>query len=219
MINRSGSASSNAFSRFRILSQTQLNGIIPAVTVSATKTTRPAPKRNASKAMSTAAPTLIQTNSTVRSWTSARSSMRLILCHCFRCPSACSVTAKIEESASLRRSLRFFFALPLPSPVCARIRLRTHEPRMPARKKRHPKSTSTATAIAIASGPPGPYAFVGRSFDGSGAVVTSPAGIFASWVVEPAPTIDAVSRMLSPGRAAVTYWTRHVFFSAAAMEL
>jgi hypothetical protein len=47
----------------------------------------------------------------------------------------------------------------------------------------------------------------------------SPAGIFASWLVEPWPTIDAVSRMLSPGRAAVTYWIRQVFFSADAMEL
>ena len=64
--------------------------------------------------------------------------------------------AKMEENASLRRSLRFFLAFTLPSPVCATIRLRTHEPRMPARKKRHPKRTSIATAIAIASGPPGP---------------------------------------------------------------
>jgi hypothetical protein len=89
---------------------------------------------------------------------------------------------------------------------------------MPARKKRHPKSTSRATAMAIASGPPGPYAFSGRSFDGAGAEVVLPDGIFASCVVEPSPTIDAVSRMLSPGRAAVTYWTRQVLFSAVAID-
>ena len=46
----------------------------------------------------------------------------------------------------------------------------------------------------------------------------SPDGIFASCVVEPSPTIDAVSRMLSPGRAAVTYWIRQVLFSAVAID-
>jgi hypothetical protein len=89
---------------------------------------------------------------------------------------------------------------------------------MPARKKRHPKRTSSATAMAIASGPPGPYALSGRSFDGAGADVVSPGGIFASCVVEPSPTIDAVSRMLSSGRVAVTYWTRHVLLSAVAFD-
>ena len=113
--------------------------------------------------------------------------------------------------------MRLRFALPLASPVCGAIRVRTHEPRMPARKNRHPNRMSAPTASATASGPPGPYAFFGRSFVGSGNGVVSPGGIVASFVVEPSPTSDAVSLRWSPGTAAVTYWTRQVFFSAAAI--
>ena len=142
---------------------------MPAITVSAMRITGDAPKRNESIAITMAEPTAIHTNSTVRSRTSARSSIRLIDRHCFRLPNARSVAAKTEANISLRRSLRFCFELPFASPVCGAIRLRTHEPRIPFRKKRQAKRTSAATAIAIASGPPGPYAFLGTSFEGSGA--------------------------------------------------
>ena len=129
---------------------------MPAITVSATTITGDAPKRNESMAITVAEPIAIQTNSTVRSWTSARSSIRLIARHCFRWPNARSVAAKIDANISPRRCLRFCFEFPFASPVCGAIRLRTQEPRIPARKKRHPNRTRAATAIAIASGPPGP---------------------------------------------------------------
>ena len=70
------------------------------------------------------------------------------------------------------------------------------------------------------TGPAEPYALDGRSFDADGAAVTSPACAATTTddVADPAPGTVASTRIRSPGRAAVTYETRHVWPSRSAIE-
>src|SRR5882724_539264 len=179
-----------------------------------------APKRTDRIPTPTAEATTIQNNSTVRSGTSARSSIRPTRRQCFRFPKRRSVPPKTVARSSERRSLRCFFVFPLASPVWATMRVRIHDPRTAVRKKSEASRTRAPTATARPSGPPGPYAFAGTSFEGSdGDDEPLLRGIKTCSNAEPWPTTDALSWIRSPGRAAVTYWTRQVRFSTSAIVL
>ena len=138
----------------------------------------------------TTAPISIQKNSTVRNGTSARSSILAMRFQIASWPNNFSVSLKTFPIIASRFSLRAAFEVTRVSPTCTEIRLRTQDPRMPAKVKSVASRTRKATTAAMPSGPVGPYAPFGTIFDGAASVGGVPGTVNAS-VAVPWPTTAA----------------------------